>query len=133
MLRSRPGRHGLVPAGDHKQRMLAETLAFGMIESPRAVAAAEQIVATPGLDGIMIGPADLRASSTGDDPDPAVSIAEVHRVLADAGSLRLQIVNAAAEATAAFADGANLVVYNLPLTLMHHLSELRQAGAAPHS
>ena len=129
---SRPGRYGLVPAGDHKQRMLDETLAFGMIESPGAVAAAEQIVATPGLDGIMIGPADLRASSSRADPDPAASIAAVHRVLADAGSLRLQIVNSAAEAAAAFADGANLVVYNLTHTLMHHLAELRQAGADSH-
>ena len=125
---SRPGRYGLVPAGDHKQRMLDETLVFGMIESPAAVAAAEQIVATAGLDGIMIGPADLRASSTSADPDPAASIAGVHRVLADAGSLRLQIVNSTAEATAALADGANLVVYNLTHTVMHHLAELRQAG-----
>jgi 4-hydroxy-2-oxoheptanedioate aldolase len=84
-------------------------------------------VATTGLDGIMIGPADLRASSTSADPDPAVSIADVHRVLADAGSLRLQIVNSAPEATAAFADGANLVVYNLTHTLMDHLAQLRRA------
>ena len=130
---SRAGRYGLVPAEEHQQRLLAETLVFGMIESPAAVAAAEQIVATPGLDGIMIGPADLRASSTSADPDPAASIAQVHRVLADAGSLRLQIVNSAVEAAAAFADGANLVVYNLTHTLMDHLAELRRAGADAHS
>jgi 4-hydroxy-2-oxoheptanedioate aldolase len=125
---SRPGRYGLVPAEEHRQRMLAETLVFGMIESPAGVAATEQIVATVGLDGIMIGPADLRASSTGADPDLAASVARVHQVLAERRSLRLQIVNSTAEAVAAFTDGANLVVYNLTHTVMDHLAELRKAS-----
>ena len=40
------------------------TLVFGMIESPLGVANAADISAVPGLDGIMVGTADLRAAST---------------------------------------------------------------------
>jgi 4-hydroxy-2-oxoheptanedioate aldolase len=125
----RAGRFGLVAPAEHQQRALDQTLVFGMIESPAGVAAAADIVATPGLDGIMVGTADLRASSTDADPDPAESLAEVHRILADAGSYRMDIVNGHTQARASFADGAQLVVYNLTATVMEHLAHLRTAGA----
>jgi 4-hydroxy-2-oxoheptanedioate aldolase len=123
----RAGRFGLVDAAAHARRAAAETLVFGMIESPAGVARAAAIAATPGLDGIMVGTADLRAASTAADPDPAESLAEVHRVLADVGCYRMDIVNGQAQATASFADGAQLVVYNLTATVMAHLADLRTA------
>jgi 4-hydroxy-2-oxoheptanedioate aldolase len=122
----RAGRFGLVDPREHQERMLAETLVFGMIESPAGVRAVEEIVAVEGLDGIMVGVADLAASTTADDP-PGEGLRHVHRVLADQGKLRMDIVNSLAAAEKSFADGAQLVVYNLTATVMAHLAELRTA------
>ena len=120
----RTGRYGLVSAEEHARAAAERTLVFGMIESPAGVAAAEVIARTPGLDGIMVGPADLRASSTADDPDPAAAMAAVYRTMAATGSLRMDIVNNRSQAEASFTDGARLVVYNLTATVMGHLAEL---------
>ena len=125
----RAGDYGLVDPAEHLRRAAERTLVIGMIESPAAVAEAEAIVAVPGLDGIMVGTADLRAATTADDPDPAESLALVHRTLAAAGSYRMDIVNGPTQARASFAAGAQLVVYNLTATLMAHLTDLR--GARP--
>ena len=125
----RAGDYGLADPQQHLRRAAERTLVFGMIESPAAVEQAAAIAAVPGLDGIMVGTADLRTATTADDPDPADSLARVHRTLADAGAYRMDIVNGPAQARASFADGAQLVVYNLTATLMTHLAELR--GARP--
>ena len=82
----------------------------------------------------MVGPADLRASSGADDPDPAESIRRVHAALAE--------LRRAADGhrdrgrtggPSAFADGAQLVVYNLTATLMAHLAVLRGVLSMPIS
>jgi len=125
----RSGRFGGVTAGDHRQRAVDQTLVFGMIESPLGVANAAAIFAVPGLDGTMVGPADLRISSTAGDPDPASSIQQVHAELAAAGGYRMDIVNGTDQARQAFDDGAQLVVYNLTHTLMEHLAALRGVTA----
>ena len=125
---SRTGRFGAVDPATHQARLLDETLVVGMIESPEGVARAAEIVAVPGLDAIMIGTADLRASSTSADPDPADSIQAVNRVLAEHGCWRMDIVGTPAAAAAAFADGAQLVVYNLTHSLMQHFALLAAVG-----
>ena len=89
-----------------------------MIESPAAVAEAAAILAVPGLDGTMIGTADLGASRRADDPDVPRLVASVHATLAATRALRMDIVAGAEQAAAAFADGANLVVYNLAHSIM---------------
>ena len=132
----RAGRFGLVDPRAHQQRMLEETLVFGMIESPAGVRRAEEIAAVPGLDGIMVGVADLAAATTPDDPPAAEGLQHVHHVLAEQGRFRMDIVGSLPAADAAFADGAQLVVYNLTATVMAHLLELRTAtptegGAVP--
>lgn len=127
---SRAGRFGLVAAQDHRQRLLDETVVFGMIESPAAVAEAAAILAVPGLDGTMIGTADLGASRRADDPDVPRLVASVHATLAATRALRMDIVAGAEQAAAAFADGANLVVYNLAHSIMAHLHELAAARGA---
>lgn len=124
---SRVGRFGLVNPTEHRQRFLADTLVIGMIESPAAVLQAGAILAVPGLDGTMIGTADLGASRAADDPDVPTLVASVHAALAGSPSLRMDIVSGAEHAEAAFADGANLVVYNLAHSIMQHL---RQLGSA---
>ncbi|HEU5484569.1 MAG TPA: aldolase/citrate lyase family protein [Microlunatus sp.] len=131
---SRAGRFGLADPATHKQRMLDDTLVVGMIESPSAAAAAADILAVPGIDGTMIGTADLGASRTETDPPIAELVASVNSVLAASPALRMDIVTGPDKASAAFADGADLVVYNLAHTLMGHLADLRDAhgsGSAP--
>jgi 4-hydroxy-2-oxoheptanedioate aldolase len=125
---SRVGGFGTVDPAGHQARMLDETLVVGMIESPEGVSHAADIVAVPGLDAIMIGTADLRASSSPATAEPADSIRAVNEVLAASGCWRMDIVNTRAAALAAREDGADLVVYNLTATLMDHLGELRSAG-----
>lgn len=121
---SRAGRFGLVTPADHRDRWLENTLVMGMIESPRGVANVDEIVATSRLDGIMIGPADLTASSGPDDTPVAEATTRVHSALAGAGSLRMDIVGTRDAAAAAFSAGADLVVYNLASSLMAHLRAL---------
>jgi 4-hydroxy-2-oxoheptanedioate aldolase len=123
----RTGRFGRVVPEEHRQAALENTLVFGMIESPLGVINAAAIFAVPGFDGTMVGPADLRASSTATDPEPAESIHAVHAELAAASGFRMDIVNGADQARRAFEDGAHLVVYNLTHTLMDHLATLRAA------
>ena len=127
---SRAGRYGQVDPRAHQERLVAETLVIGMIESPEGVTNCADILQTPGLDGIMIGTADLRAASTAADPAPADSIRAVHDQLAERGRERLDIVNSADQARQSFADGATMVVYNLTHTLMEHLAGLRSARPA---
>ncbi len=123
----RSGRFGLVGPDEHKQRALAETLVFGMIESPEGVRAAAEVIGTERLDGIMVGVADLAASSTPDDPPHDEQVRRVHDELAAQGRLRMDVVGSRAAAEASFADGARLVVYNLTATVMAHLAELQTA------
>lgn len=121
---SRAGRFGEDAPDAHRDRMLENTLVLGMIESPRGVANVDAIIATPRLDGIMVGPADLAASSGPDDTPVPEAIDTVHAALSDAGSLRMDIVGTRAAADAAFTAGADLVVYNLASSLLRHLREL---------
>lgn len=51
----------------------ATTLVFAMIETPEGLDHVEEICATPGLDGVYVGPSDLRLAVGGAHPlDPAV-------------------------------------------------------------
>ena len=122
----RAGRFGVEPA-EHQNAARRNTLIFGMIESPLGVANAAEISSVSGLDGIMVGTADLRAASTTADLDPSEAVRRVHAVLAQRGGARMDIVNGVEQAKASFADGAQLVVYNLTATLMDHLRMLRGA------
>ncbi|WP_354567924.1 aldolase/citrate lyase family protein [Glaciihabitans sp. UYNi722] len=121
---SRAGRFGGADPTQHRDWYLRNTLLIGMIESPAGVAAADAIVATAGLDGVMIGPADLAASSGPADLPVAEAIARVNTAIASGGALRMDIVNTTAVASRAFDDGAQLVVYNLASSLMAHLAGL---------
>ena len=124
---SRAGRFGEVAPAEHLNRYLENTLVLGMIESPRGVENAAAIIGVPRLDGIMVGPADLAASTGPEDIPVADAIASVNAELSRAGSLRMDIVGSRAPAEAAFDDGAGLVVYNLAHSLMGHLRDLAAA------
>jgi 4-hydroxy-2-oxoheptanedioate aldolase len=74
----RAGRFGTVSAGDHRQNA-ADTLVIAMLESPSAAAVSAEILSTSGVDGYLIGTADLSASSGEGDPPVAESVAAIHR------------------------------------------------------
>lgn len=124
---TRAGDFGTADPTELRQAYLERTLVLGMIESPTAVANAHDIIATPGLDGIMIGPADLRAASGPDDPPPSDSMAAVNAELRAQGACRMDIVAHPGAARAAFEDGANLVVYNLMHAMVAMLADLNIA------
>ncbi len=124
---SRAGRFGLTDAQAHRQSALADTVVVAMIESPEGVSHAREIVTVPGIDAVMIGLADLRAAITPADPPFDEAVRQVHAALAPSDVARMDIVTSLDAATAAFADGAQLVVYNLTHTVMAHLAELSSA------
>jgi 4-hydroxy-2-oxoheptanedioate aldolase len=124
---SRAGRYGSVDPATHKDRALGNTFVVAMIESPAGVRAAADIAAVTGIDAVMIGVADLRAALTPDDPPFDDAVRQVHQALAASTAARLDIVPGREAAEAAFADGAQLVVYNLTHAVMAHLAELNRA------
>ena len=72
-----------------------DTVVLAMIETPQGLANVEEICAVPGLDGVYVGPSDLRLAVGGSSPtDPSVD-AEF-----DAALMRVQKAAAAAGITA---------------------------------
>jgi 4-hydroxy-2-oxoheptanedioate aldolase len=60
-----PTRANFSAGSDYGQHADSEILCFAMVETAEAVANLDQIVSTPGLDGVYIGPADLTLGLTG--------------------------------------------------------------------
>ncbi len=54
--------YGQYAGGDYPQRANSEVMAFVMMEHVNAVKELDEILAIPGLDGVVIGPADLSGS-----------------------------------------------------------------------
>ncbi|MEU1950464.1 HpcH/HpaI aldolase family protein [Nocardia rhamnosiphila] len=124
----RAGRYGTRTAADHLAADARETLVIAMVESTAGCRHAPEIVATPGVDGVMVGPADLAVSMGAHGPaDPAVQaeIEKVHAAVADHQRIRLDIVSSDQRAAAAFDSGADLVVINLTHVLMETFAKLR--------
>jgi 4-hydroxy-2-oxoheptanedioate aldolase len=121
---SRAGRFGSVDPETHRRSALADTVVVAMIESSGGVQNATEIAGVPGIDAVMIGVADLRAALTPDDPPFDDAVRQVNDALAAGAAARLDIVPGRAAAKSAFADGAQLVVYNLTHALRAHLAEL---------
>jgi 4-hydroxy-2-oxoheptanedioate aldolase len=80
-----PTRAAVYAGADYAQGANAEMLAFAMIETAEGLANVEEIVATPGLDGVYIGPSDLSLSLGGqpsqDSQDPTL-LAAFGRIVA---------------------------------------------------
>ena len=114
---SRAGQYGTVDPREHQARG-ADTLVFAMPESPSAALAADEVFSVPGLDGYMIGVADLAASSGPDDLPTAESVELIHSAGRAHGLARMDIVGSLPAARAAVAGGAQLIAYNLTAVLM---------------
>ena len=114
----------------HQERMLTETLVFGMIESP-AGSGRRRIAATTGSTGSWsASPTWPRRPRLADPPPTRARGTSTRswRTRASADEHRQE----AAAAETSFDDGAQLVVYNLTATVMAHLAELRTASADGH-
>jgi len=77
-----PSRGLLYGGGDYFEHANGEILALAMLETREAVANADAILATPGLDGIYVGPNDL-CLAYGSAPRAESDDAEVSGVIAD--------------------------------------------------
>jgi 4-hydroxy-2-oxoheptanedioate aldolase len=119
----RAGLFGTVSAGDHRQNA-ADTLVIAMLESPSAAAVSAEILSTSGVDGYLIGTADLSASSGEGDPPVAESVAAIHRGGAEAGSWRAELAGGAEDAERVLKAGTQLVVYNVAQVMMRVFRDL---------
>ena len=77
-----PARGLLSGGADYFPHADGEVLTLAMLETREAVANADAILATPGLDGIYIGPNDL-CLAYGKPPRPETDDPEVSAVIAD--------------------------------------------------
>jgi 4-hydroxy-2-oxoheptanedioate aldolase len=79
--------HGYDDRADYVGDARSQTLAFAMIETGRALASLEDILAIDGLDGVFVGPSDLSIALSGDgtlDPRGAANEAAIGRIVAAA-------------------------------------------------
>lgn len=92
----------------------AQTLALVMIETRAALDALDDILAVPGIDGVLVGPSDLSLSLTGGrlDPETAETTAALAHIAARArhhGSLACAYSSGPDRARTLFGLGFNLV------------------------
>ena len=120
---SRAGRYGAVTGDEHRQRA-ADVLVIAMIESPTAVDAVADITAVPGIDGYLIGTADLGAARLDADPPLDELVSRTHATAAP-DTVRLDLAGSAEGARAALDGGARVIVHNLTLEMMELFRHLR--------
>ena len=79
-----PIRASIYGGSDYPSHANDETLAIAMIETAEALENVEAIVATEGLDGVYVGPADLAASlgkTPGMDPTDETVVAAITKII----------------------------------------------------
>jgi 4-hydroxy-2-oxoheptanedioate aldolase len=82
---SGPTRAAVYGGADYLAKANGEMLTIAMVETAQGLANVEAIVATPGLDGVYIGPSDLSLSlggPPGQDSDAALLMAAFDKILA---------------------------------------------------
>jgi len=126
----RAGRFGTVSPVEHRQNA-ADTLVIAMLESPSAAAWSVEILSTPGVDGYLIGAADLAASTGEGDPPVAESIAAIHRGGVEAGCWRAELAGGVEDAERVREAGARLVVYNVAQVMMRVFGDLSAVARPP--
>ena len=133
---SRAGRYGLTAPAEHHARA-RETVVIAMIEDPLGLAAAAEIAALDGIDGLMLGPADyaceLGVVGQLDDPRVVAAAGAVRETARAAGVAAVSIVGSRAAAIDAFAAGDTAVMYNVQLLLGKLFTGLVSARPAASS
>ena len=128
----RAGRFGTVTAADHRERA-REALVIAMLESPQAASIASEILGTAGIDGYLIGTADLSASTGSGDPPVSDSVATIHEQAAEVGSWRAELAGSSEDAARILTAGGRLVVYNVAQVLMRVFADLAAPAGRPGS
>ena len=128
---TRAARYGLRTAGEHLDASRG-TILVTMIEDPAGLAAAEDIAALDGVDGLMLGPADLAielgAIGQPDDPRVVAAAGLVRDRARAAGVAPVSIVGSPEAAERAFAAGDTAVMYNVQLLLGELFRRLATPG-----
>ncbi|WP_037357355.1 HpcH/HpaI aldolase family protein [Amycolatopsis orientalis] len=124
---SRAGRFGARSGAEHLEKAAETTVVVPMLETPEACAAAPEILALPGIDSVLVGPADLAVALglPGGAAEPAVgqAIAAVSAAAESAGKPMTSIVGTREQARRS-PPGA--VIYNLAHVLLHTLTDLAE-------
>jgi 4-hydroxy-2-oxoheptanedioate aldolase len=118
---------GFARIPDYPERYREEQCVIVQIESPRALAAIEEIAAVDGVDALFIGPADLAANmgfyGKPGAPEVKAAIADavvrIRRTGKAAGMLNYNL----AEARALFAAGFSFIAVNSDLAILARRSE----------
>lgn len=113
----RAGRFGSVTAEQHRDTA-GSILVLAMLESPGAIGRAGEIVARDGVDGYLVGVADLGAVRAPHDPTVAEMLDAVRADPATADTVRADLAGSADAAAASFDGGAQVIVYNLTQVMM---------------
>jgi 4-hydroxy-2-oxoheptanedioate aldolase len=112
---SGPTRAAIYGGADYQAKANGEMLTFAMVETAQGLANVEAIVATPGLDGVYIGPSDLSLAlggPPGQDSDAPGLMAAFDRILAacKAAGVRVGVhTNSVAYSQKMIARGFDLV------------------------
>ena len=139
-----PARGLLYGGGDYFQSADREILTIAMLETREAVAAADAIIATPGLDGIYIGPNDL-CLAYGKPPQPETTDTEVATIIGDlarrtrqAGKIAGIFCSSGEGASRRVGEGFNMVTPGNDVSLLVRsskdaLAKARSTAAGPVS
>lgn len=122
----RTGGFGRVDADDHVHAEERDTIVVAMIESAAGCAALDDILAIPGIDGIMSGPADLMISSGATDSSQiAARLADIRKRVSATDRFELAVVNTKDAAVQCLTAGVGMVAINAAPVLMDLFDEWR--------
>jgi 4-hydroxy-2-oxoheptanedioate aldolase len=139
-----PARGLLYGGADYFQKANDEILTFAMLETREGVESADDIIATPGLDGIYVGPNDL-CLAYGKDPTPETNDPEVSLMIADlarrtraAGKIAGIFCSSGEGARKRISDGFSMVTPGNDVSLLvrgskEALTAIRNTADAPAS
>lgn len=137
-LSTRSGRYGQHSVADHVSAAASRTLVIAQIEDSLAAERTEQIVSSPGLDAVFIGPTDLSASlgvpGELDHPDVIEAVERVAAIVVASEETALcTIVSDEHEAARWFARGARIVLFESSAVIagrFREVCELSRSDAA---
>jgi 4-hydroxy-2-oxoheptanedioate aldolase len=125
------GRYGLIAPAQHLSAAGDHLVVLAMIEDAVGVDNAAEIAGTEGVNGTLVGPADLAVNLgvVGDltAAEVVTSTRAVHTATRAAGRAVMVIVGRAASASDAYAQGAQLVLVNVAQSVNETLSGLIEA------
>jgi 4-hydroxy-2-oxoheptanedioate aldolase len=136
-----PTRANFSAGADYGQHADSEILCFAMIETAEAVANLDEIVSTPGLDGVYIGPADLTLGLTGrryptgfdrEEPEMVEAIQTILRKAHEAGIRACLHNGTPTYAAKAIGWGFDLVTISNDVRLLAGAAQASVATARKH-